>query len=84
MKIINNIREYINEEKCKIVIFDNKVYISHYTDIKSFDANKFILEIPDKIITVNGKNISIQKLTTNELLISGDINSIEFGWNNGK
>lgn len=77
MKIINNFKEYINDDKCKIVIFDNKIYVSHYLDIKSFDSNRFILEIPNKIITLEGKNISIHKLTTTELLISGDITSIE-------
>ena len=80
MKIINNFKEYINEENCKIVIFDNKIYVSHYVDIKSFDSNKFILEIPNKIVTLEGKSISIQKLTTTELLISGDITSIELRW----
>jgi len=78
MKIINNFKEYINEDKCKIVIFDNKIYVSHYLDIKSFDTNKFILEIPDKTIILEGKNISIQKLTKVEILISGDFNNIEF------
>jgi len=84
MKIINNFKEYINEDKCKIVIFDNKIYVSHYLDIKSFDTNKFILEIPDKTIILEGKNISIQKLTKVEILISGDFNNIEFRWNDGK
>jgi len=84
MKIINNFKEYINEDKCKIVIFDNKIYVSHYIDIKSFDTNKFVLELPDKVITLEGKNISIQKLTRVEILISGDINTIELRWINGK
>ena len=78
MKIINNFKEYINEDKCKIVIFDNKIYVSHYLDIKSFDTNKFVLEIPNKVIILEGKNISIQKLTKEEILISGEINNIEF------
>ena len=84
MKIIDNFKEYINEEKCKIVIFENKIYVSHYVDIKSFDNNKFILEIPYKKIVVDGKNISIQKLTKTEILISGDINTIELRWINGQ
>lgn len=84
MKIINNFKEYINEDKCKIVIFDNKIYVSHYIDIKSFDTNKFVLEIPEKIIELNGMNISIQKLTKSEILISGKIDKIELRWNYGK
>ena len=78
MKILNNFKEYINEEKCKIVIFEDKLYVSHYIDIKSFDSNKFILELPNKNIILEGKNISIRKLTKDEILISGYIIKIEF------
>ncbi|MBE6153327.1 MAG: hypothetical protein E7166_03805 [Firmicutes bacterium] len=77
MKIINDFNEYINENKCKIIIFDDKIYISNYFDIKSFDTNKFILKSANKLIVLEGKNISIQKLTKDEILISGDINTIE-------
>ncbi len=77
MKAINNLKEYLNEEDTKIVIFDSKLYVSHYKDIKSFDSNKFILETSDKQVILNGKNISIHKLTKEELLISGDIETIE-------
>jgi len=80
MKILNSINEYINDDKCKLVIFENSLYVSHYTDIKSFDSNKFMLEIKDKIIVLLGKNISIKKLTKNELLVSGNIETIEFRW----
>ena len=78
MKVINSIKEYINDDKCKLVIFDNSLYVSHYIDIKSFDTNKFMLEVSNKIIVLIGKNISIKKLTKEELLVSGNIDSIEF------
>ena len=80
MKVINNLKEYLNEENTKIVIFDSKLYVSNYKDIKSFDSNKFILETNNKKVTLNGKNITIKKLTKEELLISGDIETIELGW----
>ena len=79
MKVINNLKEYLNEENTKIVIFDSKLYVSNYKDIKSFDSNKFILETNNKKVTLNGKNITIKKLTKEELLISGDIETIELG-----
>ena len=78
MNILNSMKEYINDDRCKLVILGNSLYVSHYVDIKSFDSNKFILEISDKTIVLMGKNISIKKLTKEELLVSGDIETIEF------
>ncbi len=79
MNPIENIRNFLEDNKSRIVIFDNNIYISNYIDIKSFDSNKFILSIKDKDIILNGKNISIKKLTKDEILISGSIENIEFG-----
>lgn len=78
MNPIDNIRNFLEDNKNRIVIFDNNIYISNYIDIKSFDSNKFILSIKDKEIILNGKNITIKKLTKDEILISGSIESIEF------
>lgn len=80
MKIFNDLKEYINEDNPRIIIFSNKIYISKYLDIKSFDSNKFVLELKDKKIILNGKNISIKRLTKDELLINGEFDTIEFGW----
>ncbi len=78
MKIFKDLKEYINDDNPRIIVFNNKIYISYYTEIKSFDSNKFILSLKDKIITLNGKNISIKKLTKDELLISGEFETVEF------
>ena len=45
MNPIENIRNFLEDNKSRIVIFDNNIYISNYIDIKSFDSNKFILSI---------------------------------------
>lgn len=78
MKILNNIKEYINDNDCKLVYFNHSIYISHYVDIKSFDSNKFIFEIKNRTVILIGKNITIKKLTKEELLVSGNIETIEF------
>lgn len=78
MNPINSIKNFLNDKNSNIIIFDNNIYISNYINIKSFDSNKFILTIDKKEIILNGKNITIKKLTKEEVLISGDIENIEF------
>lgn len=78
MDILSSIKNYINDNKNTITIFNNYIYISNYKDIKSFDSNKFIIEVDEKQINLIGKNITIKKLTKDEILIGGNITNIEF------
>lgn len=78
MDILSSIKNYINDNKNTITISNNNIYISNYKDIKSFDSNKFIIEVDEKLINLIGKNITIKKLTKDEILIGGNITDIEF------
>ena len=78
MNPIENIKNFLEDKKSKLIILDNTIYISNYNDIKSFDSNKFILIIENKQIILNGKNITIKKLSKDEILINGSIQNIEF------
>lgn len=82
MNPIENIKNFLEDKKSKLIILDNTIYISNYNDIKSFDSNKFILIIENKQIILNGKNITIKKLSKDEILINGSIQNIEFRWLN--
>jgi len=80
MNPIENLKSFLQDNKNKIIIFDNNIYICNYIDIKSFDENKIIISIKDKNVTINGKNITIKKLTKDEILINGNLENIEFRW----
>lgn len=75
MKLFDNIRCLIGENDFKIFIYDNKVNIINYIDIKELSDNKIIVTA-DKTICIQGKNLKLLKLFSNELLISGDISNI--------
>ncbi|MBQ1496077.1 MAG: YabP/YqfC family sporulation protein [Bacilli bacterium] len=76
MKLFDNIRGYIKEDEFKIIIFDNKINIINYKDIKELSDNKIVI-MTDKYIYIEGKNLRLMKLFSNELLISGDLNNIK-------
>lgn len=75
MKLFDNIRCLIGENDFKIVIYDNKINIINYIDIKELSDNKIIVNA-DKTVCIQGKNLKLLKLYSNELLISGDISNI--------
>ena len=78
MKLIENAKNFLEDKKSKIIMFDNNIYILNYLDIKSFDSNKFIILIENKQLILNGKNITIKRLSKDEILINGNIQNIEF------
>ncbi|MBQ7140704.1 MAG: YabP/YqfC family sporulation protein [Bacilli bacterium] len=78
MDILSSIKNYINDNKNTITILNNYIYVSNYKNIKSFGSNKFSIEVDDKLINLIGKNITVKKLTKEEILIGGNITDIEF------
>ena len=78
MSIINSIRSYILEDEFKITFLNNRVNIVNYLSIGSIDSNKVIIKYNNGIVSVKGSNLVLSKLMNSEILISGDIYSIDF------
>lgn len=73
-----NLRNYILENDFKIIYLTNKLNIVNYSDISHFDNNKIIINYKDGSVLISGKNLVVSKLVSDELLIEGSINNIEF------
>ena len=61
-----------------ITISSNIIEIKNYQDIVSFDDNKFKIKINDKYVDFIGKNISVKLLKEEELILTGNIEKIEY------
>lgn len=77
MKLFDRIDNYISEYKYKIIIEDNSVNIVNYKKIIEFTDNIIKVESKDGITVVNGSNLVITKMLSDEILITGKIYSIE-------
>ncbi len=76
--MLNNLRTYILEDEFKITIFNNKIDILNYIEIDHFDDTKIIVRYNKGHIVIKGENLTISKLLNDELLILGQIKSINF------
>lgn len=74
---LNNIREYVLEEKFKIIYYDSKINIVNYKKIEHFNANKISISYKDGYINILGNKLVIKRLLKDELIISGMIENIE-------
>ena len=74
------LKNYILESDFKIIYLYNKLNIVNYTDISDFDNNKIMINYNNGGLVINGKNLVISKLLSDELLIEGSIDKLEFRW----
>lgn len=78
MNLFRDAKEFILENKLKIIYVDNKINIVNYKSVTGFDSNKIIIDCGTKLIIVSGTSLVISKLLLDELLISGNIEKVEF------
>ena len=75
MKLFNDIRNLINEDNFKIIIYDNDIDIINYSKLINISDSLLTIKSNKKIL-IYGKNLKINKLLDNELLIMGEVDKI--------
>ena len=73
--MLNNLREYIDSKELKITILKNRVNIINYDKLRDISEKEILLTKDNKKIKVLGKNLKLNKLIENEILILGFIES---------
>lgn len=74
LKKINN---YINDNNFKLSLYKNKLNIVNYKKILSLEENYISILLEKKKLIIKGSNLFLIKILDNELLIKGNIKSIE-------
>ena len=78
--MLNRLKDYINDDSFKINIYKNKINIVNYLDIITLEDNRISLKYQEGMIIIKGNNLSVNKLLDNEILITGEIKSVELEW----
>lgn len=74
LKEINN---YINDNNFKLSLYKNKLNIVNYKKLLSLEENYISVLLEKKKLIIKGNNLLLIKILDNELLIKGNIKSIE-------
>jgi len=72
-----SIRSYFIDEEFQIIYLPNQIDIINYQEIDSFDDEKIRIRYKEGVLVIGGKNLSINKLLEDEVLIGGKIEKIE-------
>ena len=76
--MFNNLRDYLNDNSWRINIYNGKINIVNYIDIITLEDNRISIKYESGFIIIKGKNLSVNKLLDSEILITGNICSVEF------
>ncbi len=75
--MLKRVISYVKDEEFRINIYKNKVNVVNYANIITLEDSRISLNYSKGIVVFKGDNLSINKLLDNELLITGNIKSIE-------
>ena len=76
MKIKDRLDNYLYDREYKIIIKENYVNIINYDEIIDFTLSKVTVKYKNKIIIIEGTNLTISKMVIDEVLITGNISNI--------
>lgn len=77
--MLEEIRKSFIEEKFKMIVFSNKIDILNYKKIQSIKDDEIIIKSNEKEIRILGSNLAIIKLVSDEVLIEGIVDRIDYG-----
>ena len=75
--MIKEIINYIKDDNFQIIYINNSLNVINYDKLLEISDNVITILKEDKVITIKGSNLRIEKLLENEILIIGLINKIE-------
>ena len=75
--MLRQIRNYIENKDFKIVILENKINVVNYKEIIKISPKVISIDSSNKRVDIKGDNLVLEKLLDDEILILGQINTLE-------
>ncbi len=80
MNIINNIKNFLYDQKYFISIYDEKIHLFNYETIIKFSDQNLIFKFELFKLIIKGEKLIVKKLFNNEVLIDGLVESVNFDY----
>lgn len=75
--MINKIRSYLLDDEFRMTVLKDKINICNYDVIDYLDDDRISIKCLDCYIVIKGERLSVIKLLNDEILIKGQIKTIE-------
>lgn len=77
--MFRNVKDYIIDKEFRFIVYKNKVNIINYNNILSIEKERISVSYPSGILVIKGKDLTLKKMLDDEVLIYGNIKSVELG-----
>ncbi len=77
MNFANYLDRYLIDKTYTITIKEEKIHIKNYQELEDFSNTQIIIKYEKGKTIIYGENLIVSKMTTDELLITGRIKTIE-------
>lgn len=75
--MIKNVYEYVKDNEFRFTVFNDRIHVINYKRIISLQDDDISFLGDDKKIVVKGKDLTLNKMLDDEVLILGSVTKIE-------
>lgn len=75
--MFNRLKKYINDTEFRLTVFADRVHVMNFLQIISLEDERISFLTTSGRIIIKGKNLCLNKLLDDEVLISGNIMNVE-------
>ena len=75
--MLNRLKEYINDNEFRLTVFSDRVHVMNFLNIVSLEEERISFLTSKGRVIIKGKNLCLNKLLDDEVLISVTIMNIE-------
>ena len=75
--MFDKIRTYIKDDEFRLILFNDRVYITNYEEILTLNNKRISVNSGTNLIVIKGEGLILNKLLDKEVLITGQIFTIE-------
>lgn len=76
MNLLSNIKNFLYDQRYFVSFFDNSLYLYGYEKILKFARSEIIVQFSGFKISIKGDELSVKRMLSNEVLISGLIDMV--------
>ncbi len=76
MKLSHYLDRYLLDNEYSITIKNNMVHIMNYLELEDFSTTKVVVKYESGLTTLIGSNLVVSKMLRDELVIVGNIHTI--------
>lgn len=78
VKLFSYLDRYIVDNDFKVIIMDNYLNIVNYLEVLDFSSKEISVKYDKGIMVIKGDNLVVSKMMDDELLIKGNVKSINY------